>query len=104
MVKPSRPVQVRQKEHMNNIRNGKTSISKLAEHVIDQPRNHVPEWNDVEIIMKETNTTRRKIKEAALILLKDDECFAESSIEVDRTWLPIYCLKFNDGEVISFLE
>lgn len=50
--KTSRPLEVRLAEHMKNIKEGKTDIYKLAEHVWDEQ--HKILWDQVDIIGWET--------------------------------------------------
>ena len=60
-----RALMKRKNEHHRNVKHAKTRISELAEHVYSKD-DHVA-WDDVKIIWKESQWSRRKWNEARLI-------------------------------------
>jgi hypothetical protein len=83
----SRPLNVRISEHQSYIKNREFDRSQICKHAWDNE--HRVQWNDSNIVLKETDGKKRKIKEAALIMLNETNCVANSSAECSRIWLPI---------------
>ncbi|XP_050519056.1 uncharacterized protein LOC126893147 [Diabrotica virgifera virgifera] len=81
------PLSVRINEHKTYIKNRDLDKSQICKHAWDNE--HRPRWKDASIFMKETDMEKRKIKEAALILLNEEKCVANPSAECSRLWLPI---------------
>ena len=53
-------------EHRKNIKEGKTNISKLAEHIWDEQYKIL--WDQVDIAGRETDTNNHKIIQASFLL------------------------------------
>lgn len=81
-----RPLNIRIKEHKNNVRLGLVDKSKIAEHIWSE--NHKFNWEEAKIIHRESNLYKRKIIEASYIKLTDNP-ISQSSIEVRPLWLPL---------------
>ena len=79
----SRPLGVRVAEHKKNVKEGKTHISKLAEHVWDTQ--HKVLWDNVNIIGRESNNTKRKIVEASFMAVNED-CISQPSKDMSTIW------------------
>ena len=83
----SRPLEVRIKEHQNLIKKYQFEKSKIAEHAWNN--DHSIHWHNTKILSKESIPTRRKIKETAYILLKEDQCVSTFSVDLNKSWLSI---------------
>ncbi|XP_050510634.1 uncharacterized protein LOC126887260 [Diabrotica virgifera virgifera] len=83
----SRPLDVRISEHQSYIKNREFERSQICQHAWDNE--HRVQWRDSSIVLKESDSKKRKIKEAALIMLNETNCVANSSVECSRMWLPI---------------
>jgi len=64
-----------------------TNKSGIADHVLREKGNHLPLWNEVEIIDHEEHWKIRKLKESAHMLGKNN-CLSNPSIEMDSIWKP----------------
>jgi predicted GIY-YIG superfamily endonuclease len=78
-----RPLGVRLAEHKKNVKEGKTNISKLAEHVWEE--HHKVLWDNIEIVGRESNRLKRKIVEASFMAV-DDNCISQASKDVSTIW------------------
>ena len=83
----SRPLDTRINEHQNYIKNKQFEKSQICKHAWDY--GHRIQFQNTSILHKEENNSRRKIKESALILLNENDCVANTSVEICRSWLPI---------------
>lgn len=79
-----RPLGVRVGEHKNNVKQGRTNSSTLAEHVWTEQ--HKILWEDVKIVARETRAVKRKIKEASFMAISDN-CISQASKEIPSIWL-----------------
>ncbi|CAG9840879.1 unnamed protein product [Diabrotica balteata] len=61
--------------------------SQICKHAWDNE--YRVQWNNSNVVLKETDGKKRKIKEAALIMLNEANCVANSSAECSRIWLAI---------------
>ena len=80
-----RPLEKRVVEHKANVRKMNVSSSKMAEHVYN--KDHNIKWEDSKILLKEADSTKRKMIESACIMNNNEKCFSESSVYFHPTWL-----------------
>ena len=83
----SRPLNVRKNEHQNYLRKNEIEKSQICVHAFET--GHTINWNNTKILTKEQDNKKRKIKESALILLNNESCVSNSSVDISTTWLPI---------------
>jgi hypothetical protein len=83
-----RPLEIRVKEHIRNVTraDGSPTPSKVVEHAWDFV--HKFNWTDAHILSKEPHWKKRKIKEAAYILLAKN-CVSQVSANLPQMWLPL---------------
>ena len=83
-----RPLDIRLKEHIRNVTRGDGSPtpSKVVEHAWDFV--HKFNWTDARILTKEPHWKKRKIKEAAYIMLTKN-CLSQVSANLPQMWLPL---------------
>ena len=62
--------------------------SKLAEHIWNTNRDHIPLWNDIKIIDRERCWKLWKLKEAIHIFLSP-KCMNQTSAELNPMRLPL---------------
>jgi hypothetical protein len=73
-------------EHKANIRNGKLDGNLLAQHAWDS--GHTILFGRADILLKERNFERRKIKEALIMKAYGSRCLSRPSRDV-QTFIPI---------------
>lgn len=68
---------------MKNVKEGKTNVSRLADHAWD--KQHKVLWDKVDIVAREVNWNKRKIVEAAYIL-ENEGCLSQESKDIPGVW------------------
>ena len=81
-----RALQIRVNEHKNLAKKGLTEKSRIVEHAWNE--NHKIQWSNAKIVAKESNSIKRKLKEAAYIALTQDP-ISQPSIELKSIWIPL---------------
>ena len=82
-----RPLHVRVREHQNYLKTGEYKKSKLSQHSWEE--DHHIKWGEALKLTKEAKSFRRKIKEAALIMLSGDTCLSNCSVQCSPMWKSI---------------
>ena len=85
--KMSRPLKARLDEHRKAVVWGEIEKSGIADHIWKEKGNHLPLWDEVEIIDRAEHWIRR-LKESAHILGYND-LLSRPSIEMNTIWEPI---------------
>ena len=83
-----RPLKVRLEEHRKAVVRGETEKSGMADHIWNVKGNHLPLWDEVEIIDREEHWRRRRLKESAHMLGYSD-LLSRPSIEMNTIWEPV---------------
>jgi hypothetical protein len=100
-----RPLEVRIKEHKYNLTQGLLEKSKLAQHAYEE--GHKICWNKARVLQIEPNTTCRKYKESAHVLLLDHPISSIYWAQLSRFYLKteiesnlrnvVFCQYFRQG-------
>ena len=83
-----RPLKVRLEEHQNAVVWGKIEKSGMADHIWKAKGNHLPLWDEIEIIDRAEHWRIRRLKESAHMLGYND-LLSRPSIELNTIWEPI---------------
>ena len=83
-----RPLKVGLEEHRKAVVRGEIEKSGMADHIWKEKVNHLPLWNEAEIINRAKHWSIRHLKESAHMLDYDD-LLSRPSIEMNTTWEPI---------------
>ena len=83
-----RPQKVRLEEHRKVIVRGEIEKTGMADHILREKGNHLPLWDEVEIIDWAEHWRIRRLKESAH-MLGYYELQSRSSIEMNTIWEPI---------------
>ena len=77
-----RPLKVRQEEHRKAVVRGEIEKSGMADHIWKEKGNHLPLWDEVEIIDRVEHWKIRHLKESVLMLGYSD-LLSSPSIEMN---------------------
>ena len=83
-----RPLKVRLEELRKAVVRGEIEKSGTADHIWKEKGNHLPLWDEVEIIDSAEHWRIRRLKESAHTLGYHDQ-LSRPSIEMDTIWEPI---------------
>ena len=81
-------LKVRLEEHQKAVVRGEIEKSGMADHIWKEKRNHLPLWNEVEIIDSVEHLRIRRFKESAYMLCYN-YLLSRPSIEMNTIWEPI---------------
>jgi predicted GIY-YIG superfamily endonuclease len=81
-----RPLVVRIREHMNNLKQGLMEKSRLAKHAYEE--GHRIQWKEAKAAQIETNNICRKYKEAAHMACITNP-ISQLSLEISPIWIPL---------------
>ena len=78
-------LKVRLEEHRKAVVQGEIEKSGMADHIWKEKQNHLPLWDEVEIIDRAEHWRIRCLKESAHMLGYNDQLF-RPSIEINTIW------------------
>ena len=82
-----RQLKVRLEEHRKTVVRGEIEKSGMADHIWMEKGNHLLLWEEVEIIDREENWKRRRLKESAY-MIGYSNLLSRPSIEMNTIWEP----------------
>jgi predicted GIY-YIG superfamily endonuclease len=80
-----RPLGIRIREHMNNLKQGLMEKSRLAKHAYEE--GHRTQWMEAKTVQIETNKICKKYKEAAHMACIMNS-ISQPSLEISPIWIP----------------
>ena len=83
-----RPLKLRLEEHWKAVVWGEIEKSGMANHIWKEKGNHLPLWDEVEIIDRAEHWMIRHLKESAHMLRYND-LLRKPSIDMNTIWEPI---------------
>ena len=83
-----RPLKVRLEEHRKVVVRGEIEKLGMADHIWREKGNYLPLWVEVEIIDREENWQRRRLKESAH-MIGYSNLLSSPSIKMNTIWEPI---------------
>ena len=83
-----RPLKLRLEEHWKAIVRGEIEKSGMIDHIWKEKGNHLPLWDEVEIIDRAEHWRSRRLKESAHMLGYND-LLNRTSIQLNTIWEPI---------------
>ena len=83
-----RPQKVTIEEHRKPVVLGEIEKSDMADHIYKEKGNHLPLWDELEIIDRAEHWRIRHLKESAHMLFCND-LQSRPSIELNTIWKPI---------------
>jgi predicted GIY-YIG superfamily endonuclease len=81
-----RPMTVRIREHMHNLKQGLIEKSKLAQHAYEE--GHRVNWDEARVLEIESNSRYRKYKESAYIACTTNP-ISQPSLDISPIWIPL---------------
>ena len=82
------PLKVRLEEHRKAVVRGEIEKLGIADHIWKEKGNHLPLWDEVEIIDRVEHWRIRRLKESAHMLVYNG-MLSRPSIELNTIWEPI---------------